>query len=388
MLLCVSTPSGESLAGAHATPLNAEEAANWDQAKAFVGGLALGLLEGAPVEVLDATQSDLQAVPLDSTRILNALHLPDNAGMHATGLEAILRRIPDGWGRWISCGPGWYPILIDLDTALAAIDPAYEVHQVKEKFARLCYYHSAVPQDYLQDRQIEQTVQSAEDQAAITCEMCGNPGQFMATGNGTGGWYQTLCLGCAAASKRGYAPPPQRERVPHESDLRRAAWSALPRQVVCSIALTLAQDALPFYEQAYPLSFPPMSELLAIARAWDLNAVGLPSSEILAAAHQANTLAWTVERLACPTGADWRLHSMARDAARCAAAAIESIADPLNAWVMADNAVDAAQAIAVDLASQGKPQDLPVEEDIALTQAARDAFDAHVTSLVSTFSAT
>lgn len=35
----------------------------------------------------------------------------------------IVRRIPNGWGIWISCAKGWYPLLGELDCNFAAIDP-------------------------------------------------------------------------------------------------------------------------------------------------------------------------------------------------------------------------------------------------------------------------
>lgn len=73
---------------------------------------------------------------------LNIPLLPPDAGKHAEGLKRILARIPEGWGRWISCGPGWYGLLVELDQKLAAIAPDYEIHQVKEKFGTLCFYTS------------------------------------------------------------------------------------------------------------------------------------------------------------------------------------------------------------------------------------------------------
>lgn len=56
------------------------------------------------------------------------------------GLERIKNRIPPGWGRWISCGPGWYALLVKLDEDLSALVPDYEVHQVKEKYGTLRFY--------------------------------------------------------------------------------------------------------------------------------------------------------------------------------------------------------------------------------------------------------
>ncbi len=48
---------------------------------------------------------------IDYQQLLNAAHVPEDAGEHAEALRGILLRIPDGWGRWISCDRGWYPLL-------------------------------------------------------------------------------------------------------------------------------------------------------------------------------------------------------------------------------------------------------------------------------------
>lgn len=78
----------------------------------------------------------------------DALHVPEDAGAWAGGLEVILRRIPERWGRYISCDAGWYPLLVACDRAPAQIAPDYQVHQVKEKFGvlRFCF---DVPQEGL-----------------------------------------------------------------------------------------------------------------------------------------------------------------------------------------------------------------------------------------------
>lgn len=76
----------------------------------------------------------------DLNEMLNTVHIPEDAGEHADGLRRILARIPENWGRWISCAAGWYPLVIELDQKLAEISPDYELHQVKEKFGTLRYY--------------------------------------------------------------------------------------------------------------------------------------------------------------------------------------------------------------------------------------------------------
>lgn len=72
--------------------------------------------------------------------VLDELLVPQDAGEHAPGLTKILQRIPSGWGRWISCGRGWYDRLVALDTEIESFLPDYEVHQVKEKYGELRYY--------------------------------------------------------------------------------------------------------------------------------------------------------------------------------------------------------------------------------------------------------
>lgn len=77
---------------------------------------------------------------MDMEKMLNTIVVPDNAGEYEDGLRKIMSRIPDGWGRWISCDKGWYALICELDEKLADICPDYEVHQVKEKFGTLRYY--------------------------------------------------------------------------------------------------------------------------------------------------------------------------------------------------------------------------------------------------------
>lgn len=76
----------------------------------------------------------------DLDAMLNTIYVPEDAGNHAEDLRKILSRIPENWGRWISCASGWYPLVIELDRKLAEIFPDYELHQVKEKFGTLRYY--------------------------------------------------------------------------------------------------------------------------------------------------------------------------------------------------------------------------------------------------------
>jgi hypothetical protein len=94
--------------------------ARWRAAASDIGELSAGLRDGT------ATHDDVQGAlhrlvscDVDRDTLLNALHIP-----------------PDGWGRWIDHGAGWYPIVVTCDEHLAAMDADYVVHQIKEKYGR------------------------------------------------------------------------------------------------------------------------------------------------------------------------------------------------------------------------------------------------------------
>lgn len=238
--------------------LDSEAQARWDALKGAVGELAWAI--GDPDEtaaVFAAIRQIGRNVNLEE--VLNALHVPEDAGEHTDGLRQILLRIPDGWGRWIRCSRGWYPIVIELNEQLASLFPGYELHQVKEKFGGLRFYWNSAervvnPEDpeperlhvpegtgaaekdaawaewepihdawvrrldkYLEadegiSRQTEltsrlnlaeQLVDAAELRASTTCELCGQLGQICST-RGPYPWYKTLCSSCA--SERDYVP--------------------------------------------------------------------------------------------------------------------------------------------------------------------------------------
>ncbi|WP_124712842.1 hypothetical protein [Mycolicibacterium nivoides] len=117
-------------------------------------------------------------------------------------LQPILRRISPEMGQSIDTGPGWYPIIVELDRQLAAIDPGYTVHQVKQKLSELRVYFevsdTATDDDHERMRAL---VRAAEEKAATVCELCGKPGRLWIS---RFGGIRTLCAECAAAEKQGY----------------------------------------------------------------------------------------------------------------------------------------------------------------------------------------
>ncbi len=124
----------------------------------------------------------------------DSFHVPEDAGEYTDGLVAIMMRIPDGWGRWISCDRGWYRIIIDVDQQLAKLDPNYAVHQVKEKFGGLRYYFAATSAvDEETWEKMQQIVRKAEKLADKTCECCGSTEKVKLRDNG---WWKTMCDHC------------------------------------------------------------------------------------------------------------------------------------------------------------------------------------------------
>ncbi len=169
--------------------------------RAAVRDLAAAALRGdATHEELVAAIEAVSQVPIDTERMVNALHVPSDAGEYEDTLRALLERIPDGWGRWIQCGAGWYPILVRLEERLGEIDPDYRVLQIKEKFGTLRFYLAGRHYEFG-----KAAVAEAEAESARTCELCGGPG-YLRTRNS---WLRTVCDDCAQSE--GYQDLPDNE---------------------------------------------------------------------------------------------------------------------------------------------------------------------------------
>lgn len=183
--------------------MTAEEKARLAASRSAIDDLAHAVVEGADPEEAEAALAAARqaSTKLDLDSLRDKIHMPADSEGFEDGLRRIMMRIPDGWGRWIGCSRGWYPIIIELDEAMAAIDPDYEVHQVKEKYAGLRVYYSTLVEGARE--QMEQLVDAAEERCESTCELCGEPGTRHTTPHG---WLRTLCSSCAAASEKGYEP--------------------------------------------------------------------------------------------------------------------------------------------------------------------------------------
>ena len=181
--------------------LSDNEKARWKQVRTAILDFANAMLTGDE-EGATAALNQAQHIDVDLTRILDSVHVPEDAGEFEEALTRILLRIPDGWGRWIRCSRGWYPLIVQLDEELAAIDPDYELHQVKEKYGGLRYYISESTDPDVAER-MSALIEDAEDTSVRVCEGCGADGVLCVS---KGGWYRTMCPGCQAGSDRGYRP--------------------------------------------------------------------------------------------------------------------------------------------------------------------------------------
>lgn len=109
-------PHTEFVTGSEPPQLNDVERARWDAVRSAISGFARSMRAGdLDAGGFDATWQQVRQIDVDLARVRDALHVPDDAGEFAAPLEALLRRIPDGWGRWISCDAGWYQLVVDLD---------------------------------------------------------------------------------------------------------------------------------------------------------------------------------------------------------------------------------------------------------------------------------
>lgn len=197
--------------------LSAIEAARYRAAHSAGDEFRDAFVSGDPDERSAAAGQFLQALSqLDPEGTRDKLHVPDDAGEYRDALIAMMLRIPERWGRWIRCSKGWYPLITQLDAELAALDPNYELHQCKEKFATLHYY-ARTERDDVRDR-FKALIRDAEQRSAVLCELCGSHGWPHASRTG---WYRrTVCAACASAD--GYEPIG--ELVDELTPDRRGCW--------------------------------------------------------------------------------------------------------------------------------------------------------------------
>lgn len=104
-------------------------------------------------------------------------------------LLPVLSRFREGTNPFVSCGDGWFTLISALDRELSAVDPTYQVAQIKEKFGTLRFYFE--PSDITNDvitTKMYDIVKKYEHISAMTCEFTGGHGELMSKK----GWLKTL----------------------------------------------------------------------------------------------------------------------------------------------------------------------------------------------------
>ena len=102
-------------------------------------------------------------------------------------IEQIRQRI-DQLPSWQTIGvlSGWWPILVRLDERLRAVDPGYQLTQVKQKFGSLdVHMKGLVTSDAVRD-----ALRDAEAESRVACEVCSRPGSSR---RGREGWIGVYC---------------------------------------------------------------------------------------------------------------------------------------------------------------------------------------------------
>ena len=113
-------------------------------------------------------------------------------------IEALKTKISPAFGKYISVDEGWYQIVVDCDKELTAIDPNYQILQIKEKFGGLRYYMTPSNDTTEEQRdKMYKVISKYEVKAAQTCEATGKSGVLMRS---IGGWFKTLNLEYAAST--------------------------------------------------------------------------------------------------------------------------------------------------------------------------------------------
>lgn len=108
-------------------------------------------------------------------------------------------------GHAIRCGEGWFPIVDELDRALASLDPEYFLFRVARAGGVLVF--DAEFSSHALAERFSALVGAASERASRTCEVCGAAGGM----ESVGGLVEVLCaehLAAAEEAERRHRGPP------------------------------------------------------------------------------------------------------------------------------------------------------------------------------------
>lgn len=103
-------------------------------------------------------------------------------------LDPLRARFRPPWARAVFVGQGWWPLLVDVDAELAALDPDYRLRVIREELSELVIEAETTLIGQPADS-FGRAVMEAERRAGRICEVCGRRGRFLRQGR----FFVVLC---------------------------------------------------------------------------------------------------------------------------------------------------------------------------------------------------
>lgn len=100
-------------------------------------------------------------------------------------------RSNDEWIKRVPVGPGWHKIVASLDNLISAIEPNYQIVQIKSKLGGLRFYVDYSRIDDEKSLEITNLINRAEKESHFICEECGNSRNVSSTSG-----YSSFCKSC------------------------------------------------------------------------------------------------------------------------------------------------------------------------------------------------
>lgn len=118
---------------------------------------------------------------------------PDTSFVRADAqnlLSGLFARFKSSPWIYFSVGTGWLPLLHDLNSKLALLDPNYQITQIKEKFGGLRFYVSFSEINPLLETICYDVIHLIENKSFNVCEICGKYGSV----DVNNAHYSTRCI--------------------------------------------------------------------------------------------------------------------------------------------------------------------------------------------------
>jgi len=109
-------------------------------------------------------------------------------------LKVLNKQVPKNWknrngSAQIYIPDGWADLVLECHEKLVALNPNYQIHQIKEKFGALRFYIGYNTDDENLSEEMSQIINEYEHKSNYVCEVCGEAGEIRQMA----GIYRTLC---------------------------------------------------------------------------------------------------------------------------------------------------------------------------------------------------